>query len=63
MDDCIWRLACSDIRMTPVDKASEKEKESVEKEEDLRREWVEEDIDAERRKPDLEEIEEDSSIL
>ena len=49
--------------MTPVDKASEKEKESVEKEEDLRREWVEEDIDAERRKPDLEEIEEDSSIL
>ncbi len=49
--------------MTPADKASEQEKEAVEKEEDLRHEWVEEDIEAEGRKPDLEEIEEDSSIL
>jgi hypothetical protein len=49
--------------MSPVDKASEKQKESVEKEEDLRREWVEEDIASEGRKPDLEEIEEDTSIL
>jgi hypothetical protein len=49
--------------MTPVDKVSEKEKEAVEKEEDLRREWVEEDITSEGRKPDLEEIEEDESIL
>jgi hypothetical protein len=49
--------------MTPVDKASEKEKESVEKEEDLRVEWVEEDIKSESRKPNLEEIEEDSEIL
>jgi hypothetical protein len=49
--------------MTPVDKASEKEKESVEKEEDLRHEWVQDDIKGEGRKPDLEEIEEDESIL
>jgi hypothetical protein len=49
--------------MAPVDKASEKEKESVEKEEDLRQEWVEEDIKSEGRKPDLEEIEGDTSIL
>jgi hypothetical protein len=49
--------------MIPVDKATEKEKESVEKEEDLRHEWVQEDIKDEGRKPDLEEIEEDESIL
>jgi hypothetical protein len=49
--------------MTPVDKASEKQKESAEKEEDLRHEWVEEDINAESRKPNLEEVEEDSEIL
>jgi hypothetical protein len=55
--------ACWQIYMTPVDKATEKEKEAVEKEEDLRHEWVEEDIKSEGRKPDLEEIEEDDSIL
>jgi hypothetical protein len=49
--------------MTPVDKASEKEKEAAEKEDDLRTEWVEEDVKSEGRKPDLEEIEEDTSIL
>ena len=49
--------------MTPADKATQKEKEEVEKEEDLRREWTEEDIEVEGRKPDLQEIEEDSSIL
>lgn len=49
--------------MTPVDKASEKEKESVEKEEDLRHEWVEEDIRSEGRKPSLEETEEDTSAI
>jgi hypothetical protein len=49
--------------MTPADKATEKEKEAVEKEEDLRNDWVEEDIREEGRKPDLQEIEEDSSIL
>jgi hypothetical protein len=49
--------------MTPVDKATEKEKETVEKEEDLRNEWVEEDIENSGRKPDLEETEEDTSIL
>jgi hypothetical protein len=49
--------------MTPVDKASEKQKEAVEKEEDLRNEWAEEDIENSGRKPDLEETEEDTSIL
>ena len=49
--------------MTPADKASREEKDAVEKEEDLRHEWVEEDIESEGRKPDLEEIEEDSSTL
>ena len=59
----LWTVACWGHRMTPVDKASEKQKESVEKEEDLRHEWVQEDIKDEGRKPDLEEIEEDESIL
>jgi hypothetical protein len=59
----LWTLACWQIYMTPVDKATEKQKESVEKEEDLRHEWVEDDIKSEGRKPDLEEIEEDDSIL
>jgi hypothetical protein len=59
----LWRLACGQICMIPVDKATEKQKETVEKEEDLRHEWVEEDIKSEGRKPDLEEIEEDESIL
>ena len=49
--------------MAPSDKASQKQKEDVEKEEDLRHEWVEEDIEEEGRKPDLQETEEDSSIL
>jgi len=49
--------------MTPVDKASEKQKESAEEEADLRKEWVEEDIKGEGRKPDMEETEEDTSIL
>lgn len=49
--------------MTPVDKASWPEKEQTEKEEDLRREWLEDDILGENRRPNLEEIEEDSEIL
>lgn len=49
--------------MTPADKATPKEKETAEKEDDLRHEWVEEDIESEGRKPDLQEIEEDSSVL
>lgn len=49
--------------MTPADKASEKEKETAEREDDLRHEWVEEDIEVEGRKPDLQEIEEDTSTL
>jgi hypothetical protein len=49
--------------MTPADKATNKQKEAVEKEEDLRNEWLEEDIKEEGRKPDLQETEEDTSIL
>lgn len=49
--------------MTPADKASEREKEVAEREDDLRYDWTEEDISAEGRKPNLEEIEEDTSIL
>jgi hypothetical protein len=45
----------------PVDKTSEKEKHSVEVEEDLRNDWAEQDRDLQNRKPDLEEIEEDPS--
>ena len=49
--------------MTPADKATKTEKETVEKEEDLRNEWVKENIKEEGRKPELQEIEEDSEIL
>jgi hypothetical protein len=59
----LWRQACSCLGMTPVDRASEKQKEAADKEEDLRNEWVEEDIKNSNRKPDLEETEEDTSIL
>jgi len=49
--------------MTPVDKTPEKEKETADVEDDLRHEWVQEDIQLEDRKPNLEEIEEDTSEL
>ena len=49
--------------MTPVDKASEKQKQESEREEDLRREWVEEDIKDEKRKPTLEEADEDPTAM
>lgn len=49
--------------MTPVDKATPQEKEKVEKDEDLRHEWLEEDLQSDVRKPNLQEIEEDSEIL
>lgn len=49
--------------MSPTDKATEKEKEDAEKEDDLRYQWLTEDIEAEGRKPDLQETEEDSSAL
>ena len=49
--------------MTPVDKTPENEKEDVEEKDDLRNDWVREDIDLEDRKPDLQEIEEDTSEL
>ncbi len=49
--------------MTPADKATEKQKEQAELEDDPRHEWIDEDIELEDRKPDLQEIEEDTSIL
>lgn len=49
--------------MSPIDKTPEAEKEAAEKEDDLRYDWLEADIEAEGRKPDLQEIEEDSSVL
>ena len=49
--------------MTPVDRATFEEKEEVEKQEDLRHEWLNEDIRAEGRKPNLEELEEDAEVL
>ncbi|HEX4137187.1 MAG TPA: hypothetical protein VHY84_21440 [Bryobacteraceae bacterium] len=49
--------------MTPVDKTPEKDKESAEKQDDPRHEWVEEEQKEEGRKPSLEEIEEDESSL
>jgi hypothetical protein len=59
----LWTLTCYWNYMTPVDKTPEKEKESAEEKADLRHEWSEEDIEAEGRKPDLEEIEKDESTL
>lgn len=53
----------TNVAMTPVDKVSESDKETAEKEEDLRHEWLEEDIQQQNRKPNLEEIEEDAGIL
>ena len=49
--------------MTPVDKTTEQQKEAAEEQADLRYEWVEDDRKAEGRKPDLQEIEKDESVL
>ncbi len=49
--------------MSPVDKASEKQKKENEREEDLRHEWVEDDIKSEKRKPNIEEIDEDPTAM
>jgi hypothetical protein len=49
--------------MTPVDRATLDEKEELEWQEDLRHEWMEEDIRAEGRLPNLEELEGDTEIL
>ncbi|MDP9055457.1 MAG: hypothetical protein M3N93_14330 [Acidobacteriota bacterium] len=46
-----------------MDKASEKQKEASDKEEDLRKEWLKEDIESEGRKPNLEEMDEDPEVL
>jgi hypothetical protein len=58
-----WPSACSLIGMSPVDKASRKQKDANESEEDPRIEWEKEDQELEGRKPDLEEIEEDRTGL
>jgi hypothetical protein len=49
--------------MTPVDKASEKQKQENEREEDLRTEWVEDDIHSNNRAPRLEELDEDPTAV
>ncbi len=49
--------------MSPIDKTSVAEKEVAEREDDLRYDWLDSDIATEGRKPDLQEIEEDSSAL
>jgi len=49
--------------MTPNDKTPDKEKDSPENLEDLPSEWAKEDREIEDRKPDLGEIEEDTSEL
>ncbi len=49
--------------MTPVDKATQKQKDAAMPADDPRPEWTEEDIEIEGRKPDLSEIEEDTSDL
>lgn len=59
----MWKFTCTLFGMTPVDKATPQEKEKVEKDEDLRHEWLEEDLQSDVRKPNLQEIEEDSEIL
>jgi hypothetical protein len=62
-ESCDWSLEMRELGMTPVDKTPEKEKEVAEVEDDPRHDWVQEDIQIEDRKPNLEEIEEDSSEL
>jgi hypothetical protein len=49
--------------MKPIDKASRKEKEYAEADDDPRPEWEREDQEMEGRKPNLEEIEEDPASL
>jgi hypothetical protein len=60
-ESCDRSLEMRELVMTPVDKTPEKEKETADVEDDLRHEWVQEDIQLEDRKPNLEEIEEDTS--
>ena len=50
-------------QMIPVDKATKKEKDATMVPDDPRPEWVKEDNQIEDRKPDLGEIEEDTSEL
>ena len=45
--------------MAPIDKTSEKQKEDQEKQDDLRYEWSEEDIQDANRKPNLGELDAD----
>jgi hypothetical protein len=49
--------------MSPTDKKPDKEEKSPKSLEDLPSEWAEEDREIEGRKPDLGEIEEDTSEL
>jgi hypothetical protein len=49
--------------MTPIDKATRKQKDAAEVPDDPRPEWSEEDNEIEGRKPDLGEIEGDTEEL
>jgi hypothetical protein len=49
--------------MTPIDKATQKKKDASIVPDDPRPEWAEEDNEMDGRKPDLGEIEEDTSEL
>ena len=59
----LWMPTCGQICMTPVDKVSEKEKETVEKEEISGTSGSRKISSPKGCKPDLEEIEEDDSVL
>ncbi|MGA3206162.1 MAG: hypothetical protein ABSF12_27020 [Bryobacteraceae bacterium] len=49
--------------MTPIDKATRKQKDAAMVPDDPRPDWAKEDDELEGRKPDLAEIEDDSSDL
>jgi hypothetical protein len=49
--------------MIPIDKATQKEKDGAMAPDDPRPDWVKEDNEIEGRKPDLAEIEDDTSEL
>jgi hypothetical protein len=49
--------------MTPVDKATQKQKDENEREVDLRRDWEKDDIESNNRAPHLEELDEDPNAV
>jgi hypothetical protein len=62
MIDFQFGVPCARLdNMNPIDKATKKEKDAAMVPDDPRPEWVKEDNEFEGRKPDLGEIEEDTS--